>query len=54
MVAKEDFRKCMSKFATGVTVVTTLDDEGNVHGYERQLLHVSVPGAAPRAGVRGS
>lgn len=32
MVTKEDFRRCMSEFATGVTVVTTLDDEGNVHG----------------------
>ena len=32
MVTKEEFRKCMSEFATGVTVVTTLDDEGKVHG----------------------
>ena len=32
MVDKGDFRKCMSGFATGVTVVTTLDDEAKVHG----------------------
>ena len=32
MVRKDDFRKEMSKFATGVTVVTTLDDGGEVHG----------------------
>lgn len=32
MINKDDFRRCMSEFATGVTVVTTLDDEDNVHG----------------------
>ncbi len=32
MVSKDEFRKCLSKFVTGVTVVTTLDDEDNVHG----------------------
>ena len=32
MVPKDDFRKCMSLFATGVTVVTTLDDDDKVHG----------------------
>ena len=32
MVSQAEFRKCMSRFATGVTVVTTLDDDGNVHG----------------------
>ena len=32
MVDKDDFRRCMSEFATGVTVVTTLDDEDKVHG----------------------
>ena len=32
MVNKDDFRKCMSEFATGVTVVTTLDDQGEAHG----------------------
>ena len=32
MVTKDDFRNCMSEFATGVTVVTTLDDEDQVHG----------------------
>lgn len=32
MVSKDEFRTCLSKFVTGVTVVTTLDDEGNVHG----------------------
>ena len=32
MVTRDDFRRCMSEFATGVTVVTTLDDEDNVHG----------------------
>ena len=32
MVTKDEFRKCMSEFATGVTVVTTLDDEDKVHG----------------------
>ena len=31
-VTKDEFRKCMSEFATGVTVVTTLDDEDKVHG----------------------
>ena len=32
MVSKDDLRRCMSEFATGVTVVTTLDDEDKVHG----------------------
>ena len=32
MVPKDEFRKCMSMFATGVTIVTTLDDDDNVHG----------------------
>ena len=32
MVSKDEFRKCMSEFATGVTVVTTLDDEDQMHG----------------------
>ena len=32
MVEKDDFRKCMAEFATGVTVVTTLDDEDAAHG----------------------
>ena len=32
MVSKNDFRKCMSAFATGVTVVTTLDDNEQIHG----------------------
>ncbi len=32
MVAKDEFRHCMSEFATGVTVVTTLDEAGQVHG----------------------
>ena len=28
---KNDFRSALSEFATGVTVITTLDDEGNPH-----------------------
>ena len=32
LVDKEEFRKCMSSFATGVAVVTTLDDANRVHG----------------------
>lgn len=31
MVDKDDFRTAMSKFATGVTVVTSLDDVGEPH-----------------------
>lgn len=31
MVSKDDFRRAMSKFATGVTVVTSVDDEGEPH-----------------------
>lgn len=31
MVSRDDFRRAMSKFATGVTVVTTVDDEGEPH-----------------------
>ena len=32
LASKDEFRKCLSRFPTGVTVVTTLDDEGNLHG----------------------
>jgi flavin reductase (DIM6/NTAB) family NADH-FMN oxidoreductase RutF len=32
VVTKEELRDSMARFATGVTVVTTLDDEGSVHG----------------------
>jgi flavin reductase (DIM6/NTAB) family NADH-FMN oxidoreductase RutF len=32
LVTKDEFRQCMSEFATGVTVVTTLDDADKVHG----------------------
>ena len=32
MLTKDEFRKCMSTFATGVTVVTTLDEADQVHG----------------------
>ncbi len=32
MVTKDDFRRSMSEFATGVTVVTTLDDDDSLHG----------------------
>ncbi len=32
LVDKEEFRKCMSGFATGIAVVTSLDDAGHVHG----------------------
>ena len=32
LVNKEVFRKAMSKFATGITLVTTLDHEGKAHG----------------------
>ena len=31
LVSRDDFRRAMSKFATGVTVVTTVDDEGEPH-----------------------
>lgn len=31
MVNRDEFRKAMSKFATGVTVVTSMDEEGNPH-----------------------
>ncbi len=31
MVSKDDFRFAMSHFATGVTVITTIDDEGQPH-----------------------
>jgi flavin reductase (DIM6/NTAB) family NADH-FMN oxidoreductase RutF len=31
LVDKDDFRTAMSKFATGVTVVTSLDDDGEPH-----------------------
>ena len=32
LVSRDEFRHCMSDFATGVTVVTTLDDSDQVHG----------------------
>ena len=32
MVSRNDFRSAMGRFATGVTVVTTLDEAGDVHG----------------------
>ena len=32
MISKDEFRRAMSKFASGVTVVTTLDHQDNVHG----------------------
>ena len=32
MVTKDFFRNNMSRFATGVTVVTPLDNDGNIHG----------------------
>jgi flavin reductase (DIM6/NTAB) family NADH-FMN oxidoreductase RutF len=32
VVAKDTFRQSMSRFATGVTVVTTLDGQGKIHG----------------------
>lgn len=32
MVSKDDFRGGMARFATGVTIVTTLDNQGNLHG----------------------
>ena len=31
MVSKEEFRSAMSNFATGVTVITTIDNEGQPH-----------------------
>lgn len=31
MVSKDEFRSAMSKFATGVTVLTTIDDQGQPH-----------------------
>ena len=31
MVSKEDFRTAMSEFATGVTVITTVDDNNQPH-----------------------
>ena len=31
MVSKDDFRAAMGNFATGVTVITTYDDEGQPH-----------------------
>ncbi len=31
MLDKDEFRSALSRFATGVTVVTTLDDEGQPH-----------------------
>ena len=32
MVTKDDFRGGMARFATGVTIVTTLDHQGSLHG----------------------
>ena len=32
MIAKDEFRRCMAEFATGVTVLTTFDAEHAVHG----------------------
>lgn len=32
MVTRDEFRSSMGRFATGVTVVTTLDDKGELHG----------------------
>lgn len=32
MVTKDEFRNSLAKFATGVTVVTTLDNQGDLHG----------------------
>ena len=31
-VTKDEFRACMAQYPTGVTVVTTLDDDDAVHG----------------------
>lgn len=31
MVTKDEFRMAMSQFATGVTVITTVDDQGQPH-----------------------
>lgn len=31
MLSKDDFRSALSQFATGVTVITTLDDQGEPH-----------------------
>ncbi len=32
MISKEEFRHALGRFASGVTVVTTKDAEGNLHG----------------------
>ncbi len=32
MVSKDEFRGGMARFATGVTIVTTLDHQGKLHG----------------------
>jgi len=32
MISKEEFRHALGRFASGVTVVTTRDAEGNLHG----------------------
>ena len=32
VITKDEFRNSMARFATGVTVVTTIDDQGNFHG----------------------
>jgi flavin reductase (DIM6/NTAB) family NADH-FMN oxidoreductase RutF len=31
LISKDEFRRAMSRFATGVTVVTSVDDEGQPH-----------------------
>ncbi len=32
MVTKDELRECMSRFASGVTIITTLDESGGLHG----------------------
>ncbi|MEK7806383.1 MAG: flavin reductase family protein, partial [Chloroflexota bacterium] len=31
MISKNEFRSALAEFATGVTVITTLDDQGAPH-----------------------
>ena len=38
LVASEDFRRGMAKFATGVTLFTTVDDEDKVHAMTANAL----------------
>jgi flavin reductase ActVB len=33
VMADSDFRKAMSRFASGVTIVTSVDDQGRPHGF---------------------